>query len=471
MKNSRLVEVFLSFSKKERRGVEHWLCSPFFNRQDVVLKLWQYLRMSWEELDVVPSKMQAFKHVFPGQPYNDQLIRLCMSDLYKQLEHYIAYCELTADPTKIQLHLTRGMRKRNLTSAFQRNLKKAATTAEKNPIRNAEYYQDLYEIQLEQYQLTSSDQPTGKLNLQTLADTMDIAYMASKLRQMCLLVSHQNVYQAGERYQFGLLEEVIQYIQTNDLLDIPAISVYYYCFFSLTQPADESHFLQFKKQLFAYGQQFPPLELRDLYLLAINYCVRQANEGKNHYIYELMDLYKEGLKADSLLENSQLSRFTYHNIAAAGIKTGEYQWVADFIQAYQPALEKKYRESSYSFNLARLAYSQQQYDRALPLLQKANYRDVLLNLAAKTLLLKIYYELEEFNLLYAHLEAMKSYLRRKHIIGYHRKNYRNIIRYTRKLITTNLFDKVERQALHELIQKEEVLTEREWLLEQLKNSE
>lgn len=467
MKDSRLIDFFLSFSKRDRRNIEKWLTSPFFNRQESLVKLWLYLEMSWNELDIIPSKTQAFKHVFPNQVYDDQLMRLCMSDLYKQLEQYIAYCEMTTDSTKIQLHLTRGLRKRNLPAAYQRNLKKAVEILERSAIRNVEYYQDLYEIQLEQYQLTSSDQPTGKLNLQNLADTMDIAYMAAKLRQICLLVSHQNVYQADERYQFGLLDEVIDYIQKSNLLDIPAISVYYFCFFSLTQPANETHFLQFKKLLFSYGQQFPAAELRDLYLLAINYCVRQANDGKNNYVHELMDLYKEGLKADSLLENGQLSRFTYHNIAAAGIKTGEFQWVAHFIQEYKPALEKKYRESSFSFNLARLSYSQNQYDQALPLLQKANYRDVLLNLAAKTLLLKIYFELGEFSLLHAHLEAMKSYLRRKHVIGYHRKNYRNIIRYTQKLLSTNLFDKSAREALKTKIKLEEVLTERDWLLNQL----
>lgn len=467
MKNSQLIHFFLSFSKKERRLVEKWLESPFFNRQESLVKLWQYLILSWEELDIIPSKPQAFKYVFPDKPYDDQLLRLCMSDLYKQLEQYVIYTEMSADHTKNQLHLTRGLRKRNLSKAYQRNLKKALATAEGSTIRNAEYYQDLYEIQLEQYQLSASDQPTGKLNLQNLADNMDTAYMAAKLRQICLLISHQNVYQAGVQYQFGLLDKIIQYLQDSDFLDIPAISVYYYCFLSLTQSANESHFSTFKSLLFAHGSQFPDTELRDLYLLAINYCVRQANEGKRQYVHELMDLYKEGLKADSLLENGQLSRFTYHNIAAAGIKTGEYNWVAQFIQAYKPTLEKKYRESSFSFNLARLSYSQKQYDKALPLLQKANYRDVLLNLAAKTLLLKIYFELEEFNLLHAHLEAMKGYLRRKHIIGYHRKNYRNIIHFTQKLISTNLFDKTERDALKTKIETEEVLTEREWFLQRL----
>ena len=101
------------------------------------------------------------------------------------------------------------------------------------------------------------------------------------------------------------------------------------------------------------------------------------------------------------------------------------------------------------------------------MLQKANYRDLLLNLAAKTLLLKIYYELDEFDLLNAHLDAMKNFIRRKAVIGYHRTNYLNIIRFTRRLTNSNLYDRERRKSLKEQIQAEDVLTEKEWLLEQL----
>ena len=93
------------------------------------------------------------------------------------------------------------------------------------------------------------------------------------------------------------------------------------------------------------------------------------------------------------------------------------------------------------FSLARLAYRRKQYDLALELLQKSKYEDLLLNLAAKTLQLKTYYELSEWDKLSAHLEAMKRFVNRKKVIGYHRQNYLNIINYTQKLLKVNPFDK------------------------------
>jgi tetratricopeptide (TPR) repeat protein len=149
---------------------------------------------------------------------------------------------------------------------------------------------------------------------------------------------------------------------------------------------------------------------------------------------------------------------------AAGLQAGEPDWVNEFIHHYKNALERPYRESSFSFNLARLEYARRRYDAVLELLQKANYHDPLLNLAAKTLLLKTWYELGEYDLLQSHLDAMRNYIRRKRVIGYHKTNYLNIVKYTEKLLKINLLNPKETAELKAGIHNEEILTEREWLL-------
>jgi len=142
-------------------------------------------------------------------------------------------------------------------------------------------------------------------------------------------------------------------------------------------------------------------------------------------------------------------------------------WVDNFIHEYKEALPKKYRESTFSFNRGRLEYKRKNYDEAMQLLQKAEYRDLLNNLISKTYLLKIYFELGEFTLLESHLDTMKVFIRRKKVIGYHQTNLSNIVRYTKKIITTNLYDKEKKAKLRKEIEVEEILTEKKWLLEQL----
>jgi hypothetical protein len=253
-------------------------------------------------------------------------------------------------------------------------------------------------------------------------------------------------------------------------LDLPAISIYYYCYYSLIHPEEVSNFVKFKELLFEHSDKFPPSEIRDLHILAINYCIKRLNEGISDYAQEGLELYKKGLENEYLIENKLLSRFTYNNLVAMGLMRLEYDWTDNFILKYKTLLERGYQESTYSFNKARLEYSRKNYDEALKLLQKSDFKDLLNNLIAKTLLLKIYYETESFNLLESHLDSLLAFIRRKKVMGYHKKNYLNVVHFTKKLLAINFYDAKERMDLQQRIEKEEVLTERNWLLEQIKNA-
>ena len=139
-------------------------------------------------------------------------------------------------------------------------------------------------------------------------------------------------------------------------------------------------------------------------------------------------------------------------------------WAEEFIGTWSVRLERRFRERMVSFNQAKIAYHRKDYDAAIPLLQRANYHDQLLNLRARTLLLRIFYELEEIDLLQSHLDAFSSYLRRKSGLGYHRTHYRNLIKYTKRLLALQFSDKVAVFNFKKSVEDEKLLTDRSWLL-------
>lgn len=457
-KQSEKTEKIISqFNKQEIFRIKKFLNSPYFNQREDVKVLFEII-VSEPEI----TQMEAFSRLFPGDSYDNQKLRLVRSYLFRLIEKYLLIREFSEDELAASYYLTKAYRKRGLTDAFKKSYEKALYDLDNQSDRNARYYEYAYHLQWERHLLTSADSPSEAKNLLEMSDTIDLSYLSLKLKNICLLAAHQSVYNATLQPQ--LADEVLQHVQKNDLLNIPAVSIYYYGYRMFENKTAEDYFKKFKLLVLQNGSLFPRDEIRDLYLMAINYCVRQLNDGDEFYFREAFELYKEGLENEYLLENGVLSRFAYHNVVAIGLKIGEFNWVAFFIQRYKNALERKYRDSSFSFNTARLELSRKNYGAVLELLQKANYRDLLLNLTAKTLLLKTYYELGETNLLYAHLDAMNNYIRRKGIIGYHKTNFQNIVRYTRKLANTNPYDKVEKSTLAKMIEKEEVLTEKKWLL-------
>lgn len=388
-----------------------------------------------------------------------------MSRLQRLAEQFLAYQHWRGKQSAFEIDLLQVFRHRGLELHFEETLRAAQANLERQPLRNGEYYATRRQLLWEEARFGQHQNATGLKILSRLSDNADLLWVTQKLHYLCLHRAQQVLYKSEEELRPG--REVEEILLRYDLLQTPSVAIWYYCLKMLENPDSPEYFGKFKQPLLEQGHLFDTSEIRDLFLFAINYCIRQVNEGHTSFFHDIMDFYKDGLAKGYLLENGVLSRFTYHNIVAAGLQTLEFEWVEDFIARYKNALERTYRDSSYSFNRARLEFKRRRYGDALQLLQHTHYYDPLLSLAARTMSLKIYYELNEYDLLDSHLEALENYIRRKTALGYHRANYLNLVRYTRKLISVNLSDKAATESLRRKILAEPVLTEREWLLEQL----
>ncbi|GAB4488842.1 MAG: hypothetical protein OHK0019_05730 [Saprospiraceae bacterium] len=62
------------------------------------------------------------------------------------------------------------------------------------------------------------------------------------------------------------------------------------------------------------------------------------------------------------------------------------------------------------------------------------------------------------------LDSFKVFLRRQKNLGYHRENYLNLVKFTKKLSKTVYASRSKRAALAKSICQTESVAEREWLL-------
>ncbi|MFK7933537.1 MAG: hypothetical protein AB8G22_08500 [Saprospiraceae bacterium] len=467
MKKSRLYRILLTFSSKEQRELIDLVASPFFNKRSQLPVLLEYLFHCINKNSTEPQRERAFSKMYPKEKFYDPKLRIARSDLLRLTEEYLVQKNRQADDVAWRIELAGAYRQRKLPKQFQRTLKQARQEQKKQPLRNDNYFNNNYEINLEELKFITLNKRVNTEILQDISDNIDFAFLTLKLRQTCFLLSHQNIQQA--EYRFGLIEAITHYIQEQNFLEIPAIAVYYYTYFMLTQPQQEQHFQQLKLLLDQHSDRFPIYEIRDVYLMAINFCIKKINNGQVKYYDECLDLYEAALSKNYLSENGILSRFTFSNIVGLGIKRGTYQRVENFIQNYIEAVEIAYRENTLNFNLGRLEYAKKNYLRALQLLIMVDDKDPITVLIAKMIQLKIYYETDELDVLETHLDAMRTYIRRKQL-AYQATHFLNVIKYVKKMLTLNPFDKKGRVQLAQAIENEEVVTERDWLLKQLREN-
>jgi len=457
---STLVLLVRSFPATEHREIRKFLSSPFFSTRKDMLPLFDRIREK-----PVMDKATLWSELFPTDPFDDQQLRLLMSYLHKLLETYVAVREWQNDPVGREVDLAVGYRKRGLDEQYSRARRVAERSLQKHPLRDGDYHAMRYRLMWEEYGFQTVQNPADAASFREMVHHIDASYLSNRLKLTCMAIAQRQVYHTS--LETLEISEIISLAERPEWQDTPAVNLYLACYKMLRHPEEDSYFRAFSGLLADVQPVFSVEEIRGLYLQAINYCIRRLNNGEHRFFRDVLELYQAGLEREYLLEQGVLSRFTYHNIVAAALHVGELDWVNTFIHNYKALLERRYRESSFSFNLARLEYHRKRYQAVLELLQKANYRDPLLNLAARTLLLKTWYELGETELLHAHLDAMRNYIQRKKVIGYHKANYLNIVRYTDRLLRARYGDARAVSNLEQSIRSEEVLTERDWLLAQL----
>ena len=464
MIDNKLLELIKTLSVVEKRECSVFLKSPYHNRREDVLRFWEIIEGG--KNGAIDAK-NAYSIIYPHQTFHDAQWRHLQSFLLGCIESFLAQRAWEKTPLLSDLHLVAIYRDKKLRKPLDHTMRRAAERLEKMP-RDGQYYHLLYQLEWERYTLAQLQHGrTQENDLVAVSRVFDIYAAANKLRLACLMESHRTVFQVD--YDNSFLPEMLRFVENSDLIEVPIVALYYHCFQALTEGHEES-FRAFRRELETQGKALPEDETRTFTLLAINYCIRQLNTGEARYVREAFDLYRIGLDSRALLENGYLSRFAFKNIVSLGLKLEEFAWVEHFIEQFEPFLEEKYREAHHDYNLAKVHFAQKNYRQAMPLLARVGESDLLLNLDSRVMLLKMYYESEEFDALDALLASFKILLlRKKKVIGYHSNHYLNTLRYIQKLVRLNLNDKKVAAAFRLEIEASKSVIEKEWLLEQVQS--
>ena len=465
MRQSQLLQLLERLDKKDLREARKWLQSPVHNLRADVLILFDYVVENLVKKPEHLTKEQAFAACHPGEPYQEAQVNHLMSWLLAALRDYLSWREWQSDEPSVRLLCCRALRKLGLDSAFEKEWAAAQAALESQPYRDEHYHQLCHLLQRERYEYVSLLRRAADLPLIEMGAHAATAYRLNSLRFECSMQVAQSV---ARRSSTQTPKAPPALAAPSPHPTLPSIRLYENLLRALQTPTDDLAFFEAKRLLELEWQLFRDTERRDLYLLALNFCIRKINGGQRQFMREAFDLYRSGLANKALFEHDLLSRFTYKNAVTAGLNLHEFDWVRTFIEDYRIHLHPRERYSAYCYNLAVWHFWRHDYDQAMTLLRETDFADPLTNLDARSILLKIYYTRNYHDALQSHLDSFLSYLRRQKDIGYQRDNYLNLIRFAKKLLRLDAKDKIGRAAIRQEVDQTTALAEREWLLEQLR---
>ncbi|MEZ5002508.1 MAG: hypothetical protein R2730_05670 [Chitinophagales bacterium] len=458
MYKSKVINLYESLTDDEKKSLHKFLHSPFHNQHQDVVHLIDYLnRLNKITPENVDRKI-IHKAIFKNKTFKESNIRHVFSYLFKNMEAFIAYTYSQPSPLMEYKALIKFYREKGLNGLLESTIRKYEKL-EDDQKQNAETFLDKYQVLNE---LAATSDRSQEYDFSELLGYLDKYYISEKLKQSSNILSQQTLF--GKAYEMDFMDSILKFITQRELLDIPTIAIHYYNYYMVNDSEEEQHFNRFMEILTNHSDAFEVDELRDLYILGINYNLRKANKGDKLAPKKVFELYELGLKNKALMPFGTLSHVTYRNIINTALYLKENQWALNFIHDYKDQIEETVREDTYNFNLAHYYSKIEDYDNAQKILATVDLKDENYKAKAKVLQLKMYYATEEFDVLESLLDSFWIYLKRKKHSSYHRDLWFKLIRYTRSIIHTQPGDEKRLKKILENINEESDLTEKKWLI-------
>ena len=468
MYGSKLIDVLKTLSPAAWKELELFLASPYFNRNNDLLRFAALLRK--ESPDFKEERIDRyllFSKLFPDEAVEDKVIRQYMSALLKLVERFLGLQLYEREHLLVESHILKACEDRNLQKHYRHHRRQLEKKTEGHPYRDEHYYYYRFlQADLETHNVHRKRVRSYDHNLQETVDYLDDFYLITKLRLTCELINRQNILSAT--YDIRLVDELLNYLQGYDFEKIPAMEIYYRILKLLTAKDTHIHFQRLKFLMQTEFGLFPEHSQKEIFSYAQNHCIQQIKQGNTGYHEELFGIYEEGLRTGLLIEEGGLSPWKFKNIVSNGLGLGKFEWVENFMDEFSSLIREEFRATALAYNRAHLYYHRKDYSSALKTLNTVEFSDIFYALGTRKIMLMIYFEQGEVESLLSLISSFKLFLRRNKLISEgNRQAYLNFTNLLHTLYRHQEGKGEAREELERQIRETRPLVEEAWLLKML----
>ena len=469
MHNNKLITILKHFDKSDFNHFGKYLASPYFNKSQQLTNFFNLIEKGIKSpKETFLKKENIWVKLFPKQEYNDVRLRKLSSDLLKLIEDFLS--QKIYDKNKLQkaANLIESIGEKRIEKLYSSAIRIADNETKKYLFEDSDFFLKQYQIQKNYYEIIQHEfKHSQRHNLEEIDKNLDNFYFSEKIRYYCAALSQKQ--RGSHEYELSFESEILNLINFRKNNLTPAEAIYKQIYLTYIEGENVDHYFKLKQLLKEHGLKFHSVEAKTLYDSAINYCVKKNNQGLTHFLEELFDVYQDYLKKKLIYINGELDPFHFKNIVTAALRLGKFDWTEQFIQESKSKLPLSSRENAYSFNLARFHWYKKEHDKVISLLQEVEYEDIVYNLTAKAMLLATYYETNEIEPLYSLLESFRTYLnRKKELPERWKKNYSNLVKFTKRLMKIRRGDNTAIEKLKEDIKNTpDGIADVKWLLEKI----
>ncbi|MFK8007017.1 MAG: hypothetical protein AB8H03_11620 [Saprospiraceae bacterium] len=458
MFSNKLIQSFQGLNRKEMTRFYEFVHSPYFNKHEEVKSLVAHFNNLYPRfLEKTCERKKLYKNVFPNQKHNQKHLALLFTYTWRLLNQFLIQEQFKKNEIQQNIFLLQSLRKNGSHRNYEKLLSEVERNLVKSKIQNSDFsfQQFLVKSEAERFH-TQLEKHETDWSIQQKQNHLDHFYFSEKLKDACEMMMRSKILQV--EYSYQMLDDILEEIENNieRYEQIPSIIIYYQVFQMMTKGTSE-FYQDLIPILKKYESSFPKEELESIYNHLQHFCMTKINTGDDNYLNKLFQLYKMQLEAELLIENNYLSEWHYKNIVTVALRLDELDWVKIFIEDYRDRLDPEVVENAYTFNLAAYYYQTEQLEKVLNLLVRVEYTDIRYRVHAKSLLLRTYYDLNEYEAFLSLTESFRQYLQRNNKISASRRDgFINLVKFAKRAfqiknsIAISKTEKMQ-QELHKLL--------------------
>ena len=474
-----LINTLKSFNLKEIRYFGDFVRSPFFNKNQAAVKLFDYLRKYYPDFNSGKLRKEiAYKEMFGKSDYSESFMKTIIHILSNLADEFLFHLNYRKKPILEKLMICEELNSRKLERRLLKLIRETEAEIEEikdtHEIRYHYYKYRFYKLRFD-YGEWIKFKNKNLIDfvpdlLQQITDSLSFYYFEQLLSGYRSVAAWRDI--VPVKFNDELANNIIHYLlnSENDFIKNTNLRIHLFESLLLKEGAVE-FFYKLKEVLFSESEKISQDDKFSLMSVLNQYCSKKGTHGVSSFLQERFQIYKQALGKNFYKLKSHLyfDQILFGNIAQTAIILKEFDWVENFINKYGSELPPDNGGIVITYIKARLQFAKSEFKKTLEMLTSIKsiihipYKTVIRNL-----MLMVYYELSYFEQCEYLLASCKKFLvtNKNNFSRDGIKKYENFLKYYSKLL--NFKFRGKKDGIENVIvqlQTDIIIVERRWLLE------
>jgi hypothetical protein len=470
MKETRFLELLENLNEKDFKRLGDFLRSPFFNKTQAVITLYNYLQKIYPYFDKL--EINKMSEVIFGNAKSEGKVRSLITEFCKLAEKFYTQLSLEYNEQHLQNSLLKYYSEHNFTKNFELLQKKISQTLPNEFERDENFYlnNSMFELSKFNFKLERNEEKLPD-DIQTVSENIDLYFVKTKLNMLHFLY-YYNKSNSKSDTDLAFSKEILHYIEVNSKIlkkEHPIIYLNYLVLMTIWKPEEEEFFYELKSLVFSNTDNLSLGNAEYFIGALMNYSAEKCNEGSKKFQVERFDIYRLTEKNFIFKKLPFVNHIDFQNAISASIAVNNIKFAEEFLFNYKNKLIPEFKKNTIGLAKAQILFAQKNYDDALNTINKIDYLNSIFYLKSKVLQSKIYYMQKEMNAQYYLIDSVKHYLKRNEnkIAKTSYQLYWKYFIYLQKMINPKNNTKSKLLELRFDLERAKNVASKEWLLQNL----